>query len=213
MALKLQKLGQAVAKVKNTVDDVADTAKGKIYDVTSSVEDGVSSIKNEYRAERLKNARVQREVEEGTRNLDGSRKAKIKEAKVNTSKESAEAINPSRVSSKKAQKMFDFQGVDGSVYSRQGSKGSYTYHKKGDGGSWQSISSEDYGHARSSWMSYNDSLNLEDNLANAEKVATGNTSDYSSVMECAEDNPIIAAGVIGGAGLLAGGLLFGGDDE
>lgn len=71
-------VGKGAASAVNAIDDIADAATNKRIDIVSDIVEGYSGTRNEtgftqqYRAKRQQNARVQREIEEGLRNADGT---------------------------------------------------------------------------------------------------------------------------------------------
>lgn len=70
--------GKGTASLVNAVDDIADTVTNKRMDIVSDITEGYTGTRSktgfgeQYRNKRQQNARVQREIEEGVRNVDGT---------------------------------------------------------------------------------------------------------------------------------------------
>lgn len=156
MAMIAKNLGKGAAKIANAVDGAAGlAAKGaaKTANLADEVIDGTHAAVNgaigdaaqgfaearkakpaSYRDIRNESPRVQRQIEEGVRNADGTRKRKVKEAKVKEAKGASEGgddvVSKAIQYRSKAQEAtsFTYDGMqytkagDGNYYSRASSK-------------------------------------------------------------------------------------------
>lgn len=205
-------IGAGAAKVVNTVDNIVDDVAGGF----SSTRKG---SKHSYQRTRNKSPRVQREIVNGTRNPNGTRKPKVKEAKVGDGSDVVEeAINKtSRV-----------------TYSREGNK----FYRQVDGGKRTEIDSKLYGRMNSKRISadraavethrgytdsnYSSTFTMDEEISDTVSAAASETAEAVSktaagdgagidLLQFASDHPVGTALAGIGVGIVGTNILD--DDE
>lgn len=200
--------GSSAAHVVNAVDDIADGAKNVARNMSDDFAEGFEGArkasKHSYQQTRNKSGRVQREIEDGIRNPDGTRKPKVKEAK--TPNEPIEDAASQAVQyRKKAQDATAFT-YDGKQYVRTGTDGNYQYYsRKGKKGEWSSVTGEEFGTAHSGNVSAQEAFGRQVDIENAFRTATTETGEHAGIdlLQFASDHPVgtalagIGVGIVG----------------
>lgn len=196
--------GKGTASFRNMIDNVAASIQNTRLKFSQDFAEAFNAnkvdldgVKAAYRNKRNQSATVQREIEEGLRNADGTRirpERPIKEARKpqNGSSPAAEAINNPKT---------------GYVYRQRVVDGQEIFERKPMGApdtEFQSINMKDYADAKRSVHAKTSEFNVELDLPS---VIDKECSFWDGIPQWAKYGGIAVAGGIAGA------VIFGGDDD